>query len=265
MRTIKLVISYDGTGYCGWQRQQNRPTIQQEVERAVSIICAADTVVHGAGRTDAGVHALGMAAHFHATSRVPLQRLQSGLNSLLPGSIRIVEAREERPDFHARFSAIGKTYRYRVYTGAVQAPEQRQYALHYPYTLDPEAMLACLEAITGTLDFSSFENSGSRDPNRKDGRGAIRTIYRTELRQPRPEHFLFMISGDGFLRQMVRNLCGTILEVGRGQKSPVRFEEILASRDRQQAGATAAAHGLTLMEVHYRSTGTETSGPVAPA
>ena len=251
MRTIKLIIAYDGTGYCGWQRQDNGQTIQEEIEQALSIICNAPIIVHGAGRTDAGVHASGMAAHFHTTSRIHCNKLVKGLNSLLTGAIRIIDASEQSNDFHARFSAISKTYRYSIYTGPIQNPMIRLYELNYQHVLSVSAMKSCLKIISGTHDFSSFETSGSRDKERIGGRGAIRTILKAEIDTPEPETFHLHFTGDGFLRHMVRNLSGTILEVGRGKTSTDEFQNILTSRDRQKAGPNAPPHGLTLLSVQY--------------
>lgn len=251
MRTLKLVVAYDGTHYCGWQRQKNGPTIQQELEQALSVICNDFTAVHGAGRTDAGVHAIGMTAHFKTPSRVSSRTILKGLNSLLPGAIQIISVEEKDDTFHARFSAVSKTYRYSVFTGEIQNPLRRLYTLHYPYNLHAEAMKHCLEIVTGTHDFAAFETSGSRDKQAVNTRGAVRTVLKTELKNPEPDLFHLLFTGDGFLRHMVRNLSGTILEVGRGKREPTEFREILTSRDRQQAGATAPAHGLTLISVHY--------------
>jgi len=251
MRILKFVIAFDGSGYCGWQRQQNGPSIQQEIERAVSLICAEPTTVHGAGRTDAGVHALGMTAHIRTPSRVSCAALQKGLNSLLPDAIRILSVDLQTDDFHARFSAVGKSYRYSVYTGNVLCPTKRLYTSHLPYRLSRSAIRACLEKITGTHDFSSFETAGSRDRSLAEGRGAVRTIFQANLSEPFPDTLHLMFTGDGFLRHMVRNLSGTILEVARGKRTIDELDEILAAHDRNRAGVTAPPQGLTLMKVHY--------------
>ena len=251
MRTVKLIIAYDGTGYCGWQRQHNGPTIQEEIEKALSVICNSPITVHGAGRTDAGVHAVGMAAHFQTSSRVSCQSITKGLNSLLPQAIQILDTEEKDETFHARFCSLSKTYRYSIFTGEIQNPLQRLYTLHYPYHLSTNAIKRCLEIVTGTHDFACFETSGSRDKQATGGKGAVRTLYKTELLHPEPDLYHLLFTGDGFLRHMVRNLSGTILEVGRGKRGPSEFKDILKSRDRQQAGPTASAHGLTLISVHY--------------
>jgi len=257
MRTIKLVISFDGTSYCGWQRQNNGPTIQEELERAISLITNRPTGVHGAGRTDAGVHALGMTAHFRTESKIDLKALLKGLNSLLPEVIAIPEVTEESPEFHARFSAHAKTYRYTFYIGIIECPVKRLYRTHVPFPLSVAAIDSCLEILTGTHDFSSFEATGSRDRNHQRGRGAVRTIFSAELTNPEPDLFHVILTGDGFLRHMVRNIVGTVLEVGRGKVSIDEFRDVLEKRDRNLAGATAPAQGLTLVKVHYRKDWTD--------
>ena len=251
MRTVKLLIAFDGTDYCGWQRQKNGLSIQEEIERALSLICAAEIVLHGAGRTDAGVHAQGMTAHFKTSSRVRCEALEKGLNSLLPGAIRILEASEQPVDFHARFSALAKTYHYTVYTGRIMPPERRLYTHHLPYELDLHHLQLCLDELCGTHDFSSFETTGSRDKHFTGGRGGERTIFRAGLDEREHPYLRLRFTGDGFLRHMVRNITGTALEGGRGKRSPDEFVEILRCRDRNQAGATAPARGLSLVKVHY--------------
>ncbi len=251
MRTIRLLISFDGTDYRGWQRQDCGPTIQAEIERATTLICNRTTTVHGAGRTDAGVHALGMTAHFQTESAIKPFPLLKGLNALLPDDIRILDLREESPAFHARFSARAKTYRYAVYNGPIECPLKRRYRSHYPSALATDAIRCCLDTITGTHDFSSFEATGTRDKKQATGRGAVRTLFSAELSNPEPGLFHFILVGDGFLRHMVRNIVGTLLDVGRGKRSIEDFNLLLSQRDRNRAGATAPARGLTLLAVHY--------------
>ena len=252
MRTVKLLIAFDGTGYCGWQRQKNGLSIQEEIERALSIICNAEIVLHGAGRTDAGVHARGMTAHFKTSSRVSCRALEKGLNSLLPGAIRILETSDQPADFHARFSALAKTYRYTIVTDQVMPPDRRLYTHHLPFKLDRPIMERCLAELLGSHDFSSFETAGSRDKNYPNGRGGVRTMYRTYLVEPEDHIVELHFTGDGFLRHMVRNISGTVLEVGRGKRSVEEFVQILRCKDRNQAGATAPSCGLTLLKVHYQ-------------
>lgn len=252
MRTVKLLISFDGTGYCGWQKQDNGRSIQAELERAVSMICNRETVVHGAGRTDAGVHALGMTAHFTTVSQVDCGVFQKGLNSLLPPAIRILALTDEDHSFHARFSALGKTYCYQIFTGPVMCPTIRLYCSHVPHRLSTAGMRNCLSSLIGTHDFASFETAGSRDKEKTEGRGAVRTIHRAELTEPAPDLLQLIYTGDGFLRHMVRNMTGTIIEVGRGKRTVEEFAAILACRDRNQAGTTAPPSGLSLLKVHYQ-------------
>ncbi len=251
MRNIRLLIAFDGTGYKGWQRQKHGKTVQGELEGRLSLLTGGEISLHGAGRTDAGVHAEGMVAHFRTASRISCPDLFHGLNSMLPGTVRILEASEAARDFHARFSARGKHYLYRLHTGPVQMPAERLYALHVPTPLDETALRACLARLTGTHDFASFENAGSRDKSLISGRGPVRTIFTAELHKTAGPGYVFSFIGDGFLRQMVRNLMGTLLEVGRKKRTVEDFQEILLSRDRTTAGPTAPAHGLTLKEVLY--------------
>ena len=253
MRTVKLLIAFDGTGYCGWQRQKNGLSIQQQIERALSNICNADIILHGAGRTDAGVHALGMAAHFTTTSRVGCTALQKGLNSLLPGAIRVLETTDQPADFHARFSALAKTYRYTIFSGKVLPPNRRLYSHHLRCELDLSAVKRCLTEVVGTHDFSSFETAGSRDKNYTNGRGAVRTIFQAKLIEPENSCLHMVFTGDGFLRHMIRNIVGTVLEVGRGKRSVDEFVKILRSKDRSLAGTTAPSNGLHLLKVHYQT------------
>ncbi|MEN8189137.1 MAG: tRNA pseudouridine(38-40) synthase TruA [Thermodesulfobacteriota bacterium] len=251
MRNIRLTIAYDGSGYCGWQRQKNGLSVQEELERVLTTICNEEITLHGAGRTDAGVHARAMAAHFHTNSPIPPANLQKGLNSMLPGAVRVIALDVMSMDFHARFSAHSKSYHYRISTDRIQPPWERNYVTHVPFELTRDDMRACLDAIEGCHDFASFETAGSRDRELTTGRGSVRTISRARLVEEDEHHLCFEFSGDGFLRHMIRNLMGTILEVGKKRKSPQDFTNILRSRKRSAAGATAPPHGLYLVEVKY--------------
>ncbi len=250
-RTIKLVIGYDGTGFSGWQRQKRGRTIQGEIEHCLERMTGETIHLHGAGRTDAGVHAEGMVAHFQTSSSITCAAFQRGLNALLTPAIRIFSTEEVADSFHARFSAIGKEYRYEIYTGRIHPPRLRLYTLHVTSPLDPAPIRACLAMVEGTHDFSSFENSGSRDKDDHSGRGAVRTIHAALLVEKTPELQCFQFNGDGFLRNMIRNLVGTLLEAGRGKLPPAEFAAILAAKDRSTGGPTAPAHGLCLKKVLY--------------
>jgi tRNA pseudouridine38-40 synthase len=252
-RNIRLVIAYDGTNFCGWQRQQNGPTIQEALEKKLGIITQEAIQVNGAGRTDAGVHALGMVANFTTTATMPAAAFSKALNSMLPKDIRILKAEEVALDFHARFSAQGKRYRYDFFTGVLQFPLERLYRTHFPFFFQPERLQGSLDLLIGTHDFSSFEAVGSRDRTRTTGRGAVRTLHQAQcaIDLSQPEHFSLFFSGDGFLRHMVRNLVGTLLWVGSGRLTTEQFAAILAAKDRKKAAPTAPACGLFLEKVHY--------------
>jgi tRNA pseudouridine38-40 synthase len=251
LRNIKMVISYDGTDFSGWQRQRHDRTIQGEIEHCLTVMTRDRIDLHGAGRTDAGVHAEGMVAHFVTCSGISCQDFLRGLNSMLPPAIRIVKVDEVGLDFHARFSAVGKCYQYTIYTGKIQPPQLRLYSVHVNCHLRFPVMEKCLRLLEGTHDFASFENSGSRDKSICSGRGSVRTIYQAVLLDEPPFLVTFQFTGDGFLRNMIRNFTGTLLEVGRNRLSVEEFTEILRARDRTMAAATAPAHGLSLKEVLY--------------
>ncbi len=254
MRNIKLTIAYDGTGFSGWQKQLNAPTIQGKLEKVLSTITNCTVTLNGAGRTDAGVHALGMVANFKSNSSISLPRLQTGANSILPAAIRILGIEAAHPDFHARFTSLSKSYTYTIETGAIQSPIGRLYAVHIPQSLSLSSMQQCLKIITGTHDFASFEASGSRDKTVSTGKGSVRTLYSATLTENAPDQLQFQFTGDGFLRHMVRNMVGSVLEVGKGRKTVADFIVILDARDRSKACATAPAHGLFLEEINYPPT-----------
>lgn len=250
-RTIKLTISYDGTNYSGWQKQRNVKTVQGELEKCLCTMTTEDISLHGAGRTDAGVHALAMTAHFTCLSRLSCRAFLAGLNSMLPFDIRVKNVTETASDFHARFSATGKKYRYTVYNGEIQSPMDRLYAHHVKTRLDRTAMRKCLFTLIGTHDFSSFENTGTRDKSITTGRGAVRTIHSADLLEEVGDEIILEFIGDGFLKNMVRNLAGTIIDAGKGKITAQDFVKILQAKDRTKARETAPAHGLSLVEVFY--------------
>jgi len=250
-RNICLLIAYDGSDYQGWQRQAAAPTIQGEIEERLAIITTKSVTLYGAGRTDAGVHATGMTANFHTNSAISRAQLQKSLNSMLPPAIRIFGVREMDGAFHARFSCRGKRYRYFIQTAPVQPPFSRRYALHTPAALDDERMQSCLNTLIGTHDFSSFENSGSRDKEKADGRGAVRTLSAAKLQRHSQDMLSIELTGDGFLRNMVRNIVGTMLQAGEKKIGVEDFRAILTARNRSLAGPTAPPYGLFLSEVLY--------------
>jgi len=251
-RNIKLLLAFDGTNYAGWQKQKSDKTIQGVIEDRIHLMTGENICLHGSGRTDAGVHALGMVANFQTSSDIPCQGFLKGINSMLPVDIRLLDVAEAGLDFHARRSARAKTYQYNITTGPVQMPTDRLYAAHVFEELDVKAMEQGLSGLAGTHDFSSFEAAGSRDPHVKTGRGAVRTLLEAGCKKDRTvDRLMFTFTGDGFLRHMVRNIVGTILEVGKGRITPDSILEILASKDRRAAGPTAPPQGLILKKVHY--------------
>jgi tRNA pseudouridine38-40 synthase len=253
VRNIKLILAYDGTDYAGWQRQLGQPTIQQVVEEAIARLTQAPVVLHGAGRTDAGVHAEGMAANFQTDSAIPLSGLVKGLNSMLPEAIRVLDAEKVAHDFHARYNATGKVYEYTFMATEIMPPCLRRYATQVRGGFACAPVRLCLPMLVGTHDFSSFEAVGSRDLSVAEGRGAVRTIFAANLAEEGKDGGVYRltIAGDGFLRHMVRNIVGTLFAVGRGRLTPLDFQEIVVARDRTLAGATAPARGLTLKTVLY--------------
>jgi len=245
MRNFKLTIEYDGTGYRGWQRQAQGPTIQGEIEKALRTMTRAPVALIGSGRTDAGVHALGQVANFRCGTRLSAEIFQRGLNSLLPPDIVIRRCEAVDGQFHARFDAQNKTYRYRILNHATPAAIGRQYAWHVRQTLDREGMSRAATYLQGTHDFSAFEASGSPRAH------SVRCVLRAKVTTVEPGDLVVEIQADGFLRCMVRNIVGTLVTVGLGRMSPEAVRRVLASRDRSQAGATAPPQGLFLVRVQY--------------
>lgn len=253
LRNIRLILSFDGTDYSGWQRQSNARTIQGELEEKLAMMTGEKIVLHGAGRTDSGVHALAMTAHFVTRSAIACSSFRSGLNSLLADSIKVMQVEEADASFHSRISARAKIYQYYFTTAAIVAPHRRLYCAHLPGDFDLEAARRCLPYIVGRHDFSCFEATGSRDTAKIGGRGAWRQIFAvslTPLAGPGPE-YLFEICGDGFLRKMVRNIVGTLIEVGQQRMRVADFAVLLRQGDRSLAGPTAPACGLFLKQIYY--------------
>ncbi|MGE0549420.1 MAG: tRNA pseudouridine(38-40) synthase TruA [Kofleriaceae bacterium] len=245
MRQIRLVVEYDGSALCGWQRQANAPTVQQHLEEAASKLFDHEIKILGASRTDAGVHARGQVACLRTEKQIPLHGIRRGLNSLLPETIAIRSAEDVPDEFHPRFSATGKHYRYTLFTRADRSPRWRDRAWHHPDPLEVEAMRSAASALVGEHDFSAFRAAGCT------ARTTTRYIERIELTPGEPDILLVDVHGNAFLRNMVRIIVGTLTEVGTGSRSAGQLAEILASKDRTQAGITAPPQGLELMHVRY--------------
>ena len=251
MRYFKLTIAYDGTDFHGWQIQANKPTVQGEIVAVLRRLTQENVQLPGAGRTDAGVHALGQVGSFRTQSALSAGEFQRALNALLPPAIRIVSAEETGPDFSARWSAKGKVYRYRLYRGKVVPPMLWRYVLHYPFPLDEEAMKEAAAKFVGVHDFTSFAAStGSEDDDKE--RNMEREIYSSELKRTDDgEELWFTVHGRSFLRYMVRKMVGTLLEVGRGKLSPADIERLYELKDRSKSGPTVPPQGLFMVRVDH--------------
>lgn len=243
-RKIKLVIHYDGTAYHGWQRQPEHVTVQTAVENALERLCGQPVEVTGSSRTDAGVHALGQVAHFKIDSPVPTENIARALNNLLPDDIVIADACEVGADFDAISSTVSKRYRYTICTAPIRPVLEIRHCWHRPGTLDIEAMRKAAALLVGTKDFKSFASAADQRQS------SVRTILRCEVTCENPWIYIG-VQADGFLYNMVRNIVGTLVEVGRGRWQPKDIDGILAARDRAAAGPIAPASGLCLMQIHY--------------
>jgi tRNA pseudouridine38-40 synthase len=241
---IKVTIEYDGTNYHGWQTQPSGETIQSVLERAVSTFLRQPTRITGAGRTDAGVHALGQVANFFCARAFDRHRIQRALNALTPADITIKEVEMVPDSFDARRDGRSRVYEYRILNRPAPSPFYLTTALHVHDSLDVAAMREAIRCLEGEHDFSAFQAAGC------DASHAVRKVYRTSLDRP-GELLVFTVEATAFLRHMVRNVVGTFIEVGRGLRSPQSFAELLEARDRTKAGPTAPAHGLFLVEVKY--------------
>jgi tRNA pseudouridine38-40 synthase len=248
MQNYKITIQYDGTNYHGWQMQAGEPTIQGELTRVLSLLDKRHVTVHGAGRTDAGVHAEGQVASFLLEREFEPVKLRDAINGNLERDIRVLDVERVKTDFHARFSATEKTYRYVIWTGEVMSAFEYRYAYFHRDRLDVEAMREAASCLIGTHDFTAFTVASSEVESH------IRTLKRLEIqveREARGERLVIYVTADGFLRYMVRNIVGLLIDIGRGYREPGEMPEILASLNRAHAGNTAKAHGLTLLKVGY--------------
>jgi tRNA pseudouridine38-40 synthase len=247
VRNIRLVVEYDGTGLCGWQRQANGPTVQGHLEAALAKLLAHEVRVVGASRTDAGVHASGQVAAFRTERPIPLHGIRRGLNALLPDAIAIADAAEAADDFHPRFSATGKHYRYLLFTRADRSPRWRDRAWHRKgrRALDLAAMRDGAAALIGEHDFAAFRAAGCTATR------TVRRIDHIEISDRGESLVAIDVRGNAFLRNMVRIIVGTLVEVGEARRPVTQVAEILTSKDRTQAGITAPPQGLELVSVRY--------------
>jgi tRNA pseudouridine38-40 synthase len=252
MRNIRLKIEYDGTNYNGWQVQNNtknrttpQHTIQHAIETVLSRILQENIKLNGSGRTDSGVHALGQVANFKTKSKMPLRRIQRALNGLLPKDIVITGIKEADLNFHSRFDAVSKTYRYQILNYPYTSVFKRPYQHHIPYRLDHRIMHDAGQALLGKKDFKSFQAVDKKKGN------SVRNIRKLSVK--RQAHTINIdIEADGFLYNMVRNIVGTLIEIGRGKIKAGDIKHILNAKDRKKAGPTAPAKGLCLVKVEYR-------------
>jgi tRNA pseudouridine38-40 synthase len=247
MRRIKILISYDGTEYHGWQVQPGLHTIQGALEQVISGIEGQPVQVAGSGRTDAGVHAEAQVAAFSIENPIPLQNLRRAMNRLLPGDIRVLDAEETAPDFHPRFQAKRKTYEYRIFRGEICSPFERRYVYHHPYPLAIQEMVALAPLLEGEHDFTVFAASDERDALKAS---KVRTIFCSRL-ELQGERLIYRVTGSGFLKHMVRNIVGVLLEVGKGNVDRTGFLARLAADSKIPPGPTAPARGLFLISVEY--------------
>jgi tRNA pseudouridine38-40 synthase len=264
MPAFKITLAYDGTDFVGWQRQASGVSIQGLLEDALRELDGRAVIVSGAGRTDAGVHALGQVASFSLDRAIECGALVRAVNAQLPKTVRVLSARETPPEFHARFAARAKTYRYRIWNGAVVSPFEHRYAWHLAGALDVSAMGAAARRVEGRHDFASFRATGGTNSTTERTVLVSRVIDPDDANDAKENPcfsggasgdvralITYEITGDGFLRHMVRTIVGTLVEIGRGRREVDWIDAVLASRDRAAAGQTAPAAGLFLVAVDY--------------
>jgi len=247
MRRIRIQLAYDGTDFHGWQVQPGLLTIQGTLESVVAEIEGRPVHVAGSGRTDAGVHAMAQVAAFSIENPIPPPNLRKAMNRLLPASIRVLSAEDAALDFHPRFQALAKTYEYRIVRAVVCPPWEWRYVHHHPYPLALDRMESCAAILEGEHDFSAFAASDDRDD---EGKTKVRTIFRSQLEAP-PERLIYRVRGSGFLKHMVRNMVGSLLEAGRGNLDEAGLRALLTPGCPRKAGPTAPAKGLVLTGVEY--------------
>ena len=247
MTRYKALISYDGHDFAGFQRQPHARSVQEEIEKTLTRINKGQPIViHGAGRTDSGVHALGQVIHFDLPSARDEEKLRFALDTQTPEDIDVISVEEVTEDFHARYQPHSKTYEFLVDIGRPKNPMMRHYATHYPYPLEIPLMEQAIKALEGTHDFTGFTASGTSVENK------VRTITEARLTFDAQRNFLvFTFSGNGFLYKQIRNMVGTLLKIGNKRMPVNQIERILEEKDRQLAGPTAAPNGLYLKEIIY--------------
>jgi tRNA pseudouridine38-40 synthase len=241
---MRLTVAFDGTAYHGWQIQQGAPTLQGVISHAISRITGESPALTGSGRTDAGTHARGLVANFLTGSRISPAQWVRALNGILPRDIRILSARYVSVDFHARRNAVSKRYRYQIYLGPVLPPHLMREYFHFPYPVDIMKMQRATRLFEGEHDFASFAKANAAVSS------TVRRVFHCELTKKGWRLFL-TVEGNGFLHHMVRNMAGTLLDVGRGAISLDEFRALFIKHDRRLAGFTAPAHGLILLKVQY--------------
>ncbi len=246
-RRIKLALSYDGTDYRGWQVQPGLPTIQGKLEEVVGEIEGRPVSVAGSGRTDAGVHALAQVAAFSIENPIPAPNLKKAMNRLLPPAIRVHSAEEVDSEFHPRFDAVAKTYEYRIVRSEVCSPFEWRFVHHFPYSLDFFRVQELAPMLEGEHDFSAFASSDDRDA---DGKTKVRRIFSSRVEMD-SERMIYRVRGSGFLKHMVRNIVGTLIEVGKGNVDRQAMVKLLMRHKATKAGPTVPAKGLTLLSVEY--------------
>ncbi len=245
-KNFKLIIEYDGTGFYGWQKQKDKITVQGEIEQVLSRILNQKITISGSGRTDAGVHALGQTAHFYAETNLLPQAIKKGVNSLIRQPVVIRECDRADDTFHAQYSAVSKEYNYYILNRQDPAAVGRQYQWHVRQDLDTDVMNHCCEQLIGEYDFKSFENTGSPRSS------TVRTVFSARIEKKKRHRIVFKICASGFLKYMVRNITGTLVQAGLHKITPDDFKIILSACDRTKAGPTAPAHGLFLYQVNYQ-------------
>jgi len=246
MRNVKLTIEYDGTNYNGWQVQ--RPgfkTIQGEIEKAIRTITGKKTTLYGSGRTDSGVHGKGQIANFHTNGSMPFSKLKPALNTVLPKDISIIKVKKVNKNFHSRYNAKSKIYSYTILNRKTNSPFLRKHTLHIPYKLNLSLIRKEAKVLLGRHNFKSFCASGNKH------KSTIRTIKKITIIKNKNSAVIINIEANGFLYNMVRNIVGTLIEIGRGKFTPGTMKQLLKAKDRTKAGPTAPAHGLCLMKVRY--------------